>query len=289
MSRYAGDPDGEYVQSARERIYGRAASSREGRASLAVMALAVSVFLLIGAVSARQITGPGPARNILEAAVAVATEIDQVIAEDHEALRQMAESSDAASFTIPDYPIDVSLTRDEILNSSDAQLRGLILERSSGLIYASGLDAFDRTGNQSFSRFSSLGMLEFAVGQVSAANHDRANALAIAFLLAVAATACFALLAGEGWRRLRAVGLGTLIGALPGVALFGLLWFIAGRVGGQNDFASDLRDIVQATLRAALRNYVVGLVLGAVLAAFGIGFGMAESRLATIPGRLDDE
>lgn len=289
MARYADDFDDGH-RSTRDRIYGDATSGRDGRRGLATMVLAVAVFLLVGAVSARQVTAPGPARDILESGIAVTTEIEQVIAEDHEAMRQLAESGSAATFTIPDYPLDVVLTRDEIVNSSDAELRKLVLERSSGLVYANGLHAFDRTGNQSFGRLSSKRLLEFGVSQVSQGTHDRANRLSVLFLLVVAGAGCFVVLSGEGWGRLRGLGFATLGGAIPGILVFGLAWFVAGRLGGSDPFETDLREIIQTTLQAPLRNYLVALTLGAVLAAMGVAFGLIESRVvpAVEPAEVED-
>lgn len=266
-------------RSTRDRIYGNATSGRDGRRGLATMVLAVAVFLLVGAVSARQVTAPGPARDILESGIAVTTEIEQVIAEEHEAMRQLAESSSAATFTIPDYPLDVILTRDEIVKSSDAELRRIVLEHSSGLVYANGLHAFDRTGNQSFGRLSSKRLLEFGVSQVSQGTHDRANLLSVMFLLIAAGAGCVVVLSGEGWGRLRGLGFGIAGGALPGIIIFGLAWAAVARTGGSDPFEADLRDIIQTTLQAPLRNYFVALVLGALLVALGIAFGIVESRL----------
>ena len=279
MARYADDFDDGH-RSTRDRIYGDATSGRDGRRGLATMVLAVAVFLLVGAVSARQVTAPGPARDILESGIAVTTEIEQVIAEDHEAMRQLAESTSAATFSIPDYPLDVVLTRDEIVKSSDAELREIVLERSSGLVYANGLHAFDRTGNQSLGRFSSKRLLEFGVSQVSQGTHDRANRVAVLFLLLAAGAGCVVVLMGEGWGRLRGLGFATLGGAVPGVIIFGLAWMAVGRVGGSDPFEKDLREIIQTTLQAPLRNYFVALALGALLVALGIAFGIIESRLA---------
>lgn len=278
---YERDSDYGTTRAARDRIYHDATSGRDGRRGLAVITLLVSVFLLVGAVSARQVTAPGPARDILESGIAVTTEIDRVIAEDHEALKELVRASSANTFAIPDYPLDVVLTRDEILNSSDAELERLVLERSSGLVYGSGLEAFDRTGDQSFGRFSSQGLLELAVGQISESNHDRANLLSLAFMLAVAATGCFVLLTGHGWGRLKGLGLGVLGGALPGLLLFGFAWFMVGAIGGSDPFVEELRDITRTTLSAPLRNYIVTLILGVALLALGIVFGMLDSRVAS--------
>ena len=64
--------------SARDRLYGHATASSEGRRNFVVVLLTVSIFLLVVSVSCRQATAPGPARNILEAGLVTLTDLDQL-------------------------------------------------------------------------------------------------------------------------------------------------------------------------------------------------------------------
>lgn len=289
MNRYGTATSEPSVRSARERIYGSATSGRDGRRALAGILLAVSVFFLVGAISFRQVTEPQYAQDVLKSGIAVTTDIDSIIAENHDALRQLVEASPTATFTIPDYPLDIVLTRDEITRSDDTQLRDLVLQRSAALVYAEGFAAFDRTGNQQVSRFSSQGGLEFAVGQVSEDSHASANLLAIVLVFATAVSACFLLLVGHGWGRLRSLGFAVLAGAIPGLIFTGLARLLADSAGGSDPFVADLRSIVRTTLNVPLRNYVVVVVLGALLTATGVLFGMLESRIGGPAGdEVDD-
>jgi hypothetical protein len=267
-------------RSARERIYGDATASRDGRKALVSGLLAVGVFLLILTLSARQSTDPAPAQRLIESGIAVTTDVDGVIAENLEPLRELARGSNAQVFAIPGYPLEVFLTRDELLNRTPAQIRDLVLSRSSAVVYTQGLGAFDRTGNQSLSRFSSQGLLEFGVGQLSQSTNDRASMASLALALLVAVAACGVLAVNSGWTRVRVLGTATLVGALPGVLLFGLAWYGAGRVGGGDPFVEDLRGIARTVVAVPLRNYVVVTALGAVLAASGILLGRVSARMA---------
>ncbi|MEO7651776.1 MAG: hypothetical protein ABIZ80_15025, partial [Bryobacteraceae bacterium] len=109
MQRYASAHPASEGHSHRDRIYGSATSGRDGRRALAGILLAASVFLLVGAISVRQVTEPRYAHDLLESGIAVTTDIDPVISENHEALRQLVQASSSATFTIPDYPLDIVL------------------------------------------------------------------------------------------------------------------------------------------------------------------------------------
>ena len=288
MNPYENTPPHAEAHSTRDRIYRSATSGRDGRRALFAITLAISVFLLVGVFSLRQVTEPGRAHDLLESGIAVTTDIDSVVAENHDALRQLVEASPTASFTIPDYPLDIVLTRDEITKSSDTQLRDLVLQRSAALVYAEGFAAFDRTGNQQVSRFSSQGGLEFAVGQISEDTHARANLLSVALVFATAISACLLLLVGDGWGRLRALGFAVLAGAVPGLIFTGLVRLLADSAGGSDAFVADLRIIVRTTLGVPLRNYLVVVALGLVLTAAGVVFGVFDGRLHEADDGFDD-
>lgn len=264
----------------RERIYYAATTSHDGRRTLLSGALALTVFLLILALSARQVTAPGPATRTIEGGIAATTDIDRLIAEDQPALKQLAQSNPASTFPIPGYPIRIYVNRDEV-NLPPAQLRDHLLARSSAIVYKEGLSAFDRTGNQSFSRFSSLGLLDFLAGQISESNHDRATLVALLLTVALAILSGWVLVSHHGWSRMRVIGIAALAGALPVVFLFGFAWFMAGQVGGNDPFVHDLQDISRSVLMVPLRNAAIVAVGGAILTALGPAFGYLERRLAT--------
>ena len=125
-------PD-EYDLDVRDRVYGRATSSSEGRRSIVVVLLSVSVFIVVFAVSCRQVTAEGPARNIIESGLVSLTDLDQLLADQGPALRQAALESQDQGISFDGYPLDIVLTRDEVLKSSDAQLRDIILRHEPRL------------------------------------------------------------------------------------------------------------------------------------------------------------
>ncbi|GMV85414.1 MAG: hypothetical protein AMXMBFR80_12700 [Dehalococcoidia bacterium] len=269
--------------SLRDRLYGTATTTSEGRRSLVAALFAASLFLLITAISVRQVTTPANALPVLQSGIAVVTDVNQLVADDAPRARDQARNSDGEVFTLPGYPLDVALSRSELLDLTDARLASLLVQRSAALVYADGLAAFDRTGEQSLDRFSSQGLLELAVSQVSQSTHDRATLAAAILALSTAGLGALFAATGEGWGRLRGLGLAIAVGSVPGLLLFGALWWLAGRLGAGDPFESDLREIVRAVFEVPLRNYSIVLATGLALVAASIVLALIERRLAPAP------
>lgn len=275
--------------SVRDRVYGQATSSRDGRRSFVGVLLAVSVFVLVTSVSCRQVTAPGPARNLLESGIVTLTDIDQFIADDGPALRQFALESQEPTVEVAGYPLDIVVTRDEVLNSSDEQLRTILLERSSALIYAEGLEAFDRTGEQSLRRFSLQGLLELGVNQVSEDTHDRATLFSAIALAACAVLGAILAATGEGWGRMRSVGVAVTTGAVPVLLIFIGLRFMAGAIGGGDPFVAGLRDITESALSVPVRNALIVIAAGLVVIAASFVLARLERMLTPAQPAPEEE
>ncbi len=278
----------DYDVDVRDRVYGAATSSREGRRSIIVVLLAVSVFVLVFSVSCRQVTGQAAARNILEAGVVNLTDLDQLLADEGPELRQAALESTDQVVTFPDYPLDIVLTRDEVLKSSDAELRTIILERSSALIYVDGVSAFDRTGSGSVRRFSLQGVLELAVGQVSSENHSRATFFALVSLAGCVLAGVATAATGQGWGRMRGVGMAMGAGAVPVILLFFVARLAVNAVGAGDPFEENLRDTASAALTAPIRNGLIVLGAGVAVVVAAVVLSRVE-RLAGQGSRESQE
>jgi len=266
-----GDSTAGEFQHRRERFFhAHDDAGTHGRRTLCAAALVVSVFILVLSLSIRQSTEPGAASNVIQAGVAVTTDIDRVLAGNIDQLRLEAQAGTAQSYNIPGYPLAVYLSREELATLSTPQLRALVLARSSALVYRDGLGAFDHTGHQSLSRFSSQGLLKLTVGELSQSTHDRASAVMLVSLIATVLSVVGLVVSSEGWSRMKRLGLALAVGTAPGVILFGLAWLLAGFVGGSDPFEQSLRDIARAVVSVPVRNFGVAAVLGGIIALAGI-------------------
>lgn len=247
--------------------------------------LGVLLFLLVGALALWQVTAARPARNVLEAGIVALTGIDTVLAENERELREFARASDQRTFVIPGYPLPVQLTRDEVLELERPELREVVLERSSAIIYRDGLDAFDRTGSQSLNTLSSEGLLEVAVGQLTEDAHGRAT-LVVSVLAVLAALAALAVaFKANGYRKVTTLGAAALPAGIAGAAFTFAAGWLAGQVAGDDDFARDLREVVDAVVDVPLRDFAVLAGLGLALIVTGVLFSVAARMVpAAGPG-----
>lgn len=241
--------------------------------------LCLSTFLLIAATSCAQVSSEERALDLIAAGVATTSDLDALLAEQYEPLRELVEETDDLTYTIPGFPVEVVLAREEILQLSQEQLRQLVLQRSSAIVYEQGLDAFDRTGEQSVSTFSLQGLGERTLGWVDATAHDRA-VVASWILLGVAVLGALGVLAtGRGFDRFRSFGLAIVFAALPGLLASFAASFVVGRIGGSDPFSEDVRTILETVLAVFRRNYLVALVFGMVVAASGPLLALASRRM----------
>lgn len=267
MSRYAGERK-EQPTGTRERIIhdvnARSASGREGGL---LFGLAIVTFLLVAAISVRQATDPGRAANVLANAVAATTEIDPLLREHLAAMKSDAQAGRSELLTLPGYPVDVYLTRDEVLKLDETGLRDLILRRSASIVYDEGLKAFDHTGHQDLGLLSVQGQMDLVIDKLTSGTHGRAGLAAAILGLLFVALAVPLLLLAEGNTGFRKAGVAIASGAGFGLLLSALAWAGAGLVGGGDPFVTDLRDIVRTLLATPMRNYVVVAIAGVLIAA----------------------
>lgn len=275
-------PPDEASRPRRHRAAERHAHHYDGSTAIYSIALGFCVFLLIGAMSLRQVSDPGSARKVLSSAVATSTEIDLLLRDHASELRDAARAG-IERLELPGYPLDVILTRDEVLTLDDIALRRLILDRSSAILYRDGLAALDETGERSIGTFSSTGLLDLAVGATSESMHDRATIASIVLALLTGLAALGVLVRHEGYARMRSLGLATLVGAGAGLAVTVGMYFLAGNAWSGDPYSDDIADIVRTVVDVPLRNYAITTALGIVIALLSMVFTRLAAREPAAP------
>lgn len=261
----------------RDRLH-RATGYHSGRRALLCGLFALSLFLAIGALAARQATSPNAARNILGAGIARITSLDRLLAEDLPGANRAG--TDAASPALPGFPIEIHLTHADIAGKSTADVRTLVLDRATARVYNDGVKAFDRTGQQSVSRFSGEGVLSTLADQITNANHDRATvALVVLVILTAVAAGAVVLSAGEG-ARARLLGIGILAAGLPGLLLSVAAWFVLGSIGGGDPFDGALRSLGRSVLDVPLRDFAIVTGLGVAVLLVGPAISLGSRPFA---------
>lgn len=271
---------------AKARALGRSPMGYDGQAAFYAFAFGICVFFLVAAVSLKQATAPGNAIRVLESGIGTLSEIDILLAQHGDELRTLARNSKESSFEIPGYPLHVTVTRDELLNKSNAELRDILLERSAALVYVEGIGAFDQTGNQSLGFLSTEGLVNQLAGQLSKTTYDRAKLASSVLVILGGLAGVAVVLRNRGFKRMRMLGVATAAGAIPGyLGSLGAGWLL-GKVGGGDDpFRADLEAIVKAVASIPERNYLIASAAGLMVTALAIVFGIVDGQF----GRDRDE
>jgi hypothetical protein len=251
--------------------------------------LGLLVFFLIGAISARQLSEEGNATSLLEPLIAAITDIDTYLAETVPDLRRLAEVESDQPVPLPGYPLDVTLTREEAATATVPELRDIILERSAAIVYEDGSSAFDTTGQQSLSSFSSEGMLTFALDRLTSSTYDAATIATIALAIVTALLALAAVFRNSGFGRVRTIGLAALGGGVAGLALaLGVEWLIDRSWGG-DPFSDEIGRVLSLAADVPVRNYMVTAGLGLALVAVSVVLGLIARSVESRADRRDDE
>lgn len=249
----------------------------DGSGSMYTFLLGLLLFLLIAALSVWQLTAQETADRLTRRGIVSLTDIDTVIAESRPELERLATAGQPVS--IPGYPLDVALEPDEATRP-DAELREIVLARSSELIYSQGLRAFDRTGDQSLSLFSSQGILERFISLLSKENHDRAG-IAVYVLGALTGLAAFgAIVRNRGYGKLRSPGVAALVAGLAGLVLFGVIVkFLFGQWwGGGDPFQDEVSGLVDDAIGIFRLNFIIAGALGIFLIVVSLVCTLLEER-----------
>ncbi len=264
---------------ARERMFAaRDDTGPTSGARLMATLLAAAVFLLIASLSLYQVSKPGPATAVLAAEIASTTEIDLLLAEHLESVRQLAVDERLEVAAIPGYPIGAFLTAEELRDLDTAAVRKRLLEQSAAIVYLRGTDAFDRTGSQDVEALSREGLIQREFGLLTDSTHDRARTFLLVAVVLVGLGACLTFLLAEGPGRFSLLGAGVFFGALAGLLFSGLARLLVDSLGEGDPYLSDVGRLARAIVDVPLRNYAIVTGLGAVIWLIGPALSLQVRR-----------
>lgn len=258
----------------RQRLGPRGDSDLGGRGTILLALIAASVFVAVGSLSVRQVTSPETALPILGAGISSIVDLDRYLADQMPAIEEQLAAPENDFVALPGFPIDVFVT-DEDLSAGPDELRALVLSRSAVRLYAEGSSAFDQTGNQSIKLLSGEVVIRLVVNRVNADTYRIAGWCALISSVVIAGSAAILIL--QQRRLSRSVGGAILIGALPGIALSVLAWFLAGLYGpGPDLYAAEVRSVIRAGIEISFRNYAIAATAGVALAGLAFVASLLE-------------
>jgi hypothetical protein len=230
-----------------------------------------------------QVTAEGASKRTLRRAVAALSEIDPLLDRNYDALRtQAAASGPGDTLGLRDFPIDVRLTRDEVLNSNKQSMRDLLLNRSADAMYAHGTDVLRETdvSTQDVGTFSIAGLTDNGLGLLRSRNHDIFGVLT--FVLAALCLALGATLAAlcRGFGRLASVGAVVVMASVPMLLTgIGARFYMRIISSDDNEYVQhEFLSIGQGLAWIPIRDGIAFTVLGLAFLVVGVGCAMWADR-----------
>jgi len=245
----------------------------------AAIGLAMALLALLVALNLLQLTAPGPAHRALRRAVASLTEIDSLLTAQVPALREQANTSPDEPLSLPDYPLNVTLSPQEA-QKPPTEMRDLLLDRSADKVYQEGTAAF-RQGGQGgdSSRLSVQGAVRTGLGLLTAGNHDALRWTTVALGILCGALSGALLFRTPGYGRLVALGSVVATASMLFLLLTAVVRLILAVAGWATDdyITVQLLDLAKGAAWLPVRN---GLALG--------GLGLALLALGLLGWRLSE-
>jgi hypothetical protein len=272
-----------------ERPYSESAHSGPFLRALLVAALALAVALLVASLSAMQVSERDNALPVLGASVEALTEPELLVSRHLDTLHEQARENPDQAVIVPGFPIEVSLSAEETTTLDGPALADLLVDRASVLLYADGMDAFDRTGNQHVDRFSWQGVVRALDGRLTKDAHASATTAFTVMLFVTAGLAVPVVLSYREDRRLRALGIAVLAGSLSGLLAVIFAIFMVSQIGSDDPFVKDVREIVKDVFAVWRRNYTIVVILGVVMTATSLVLRFVSGRQPELAMEGDDE
>lgn len=248
--------------------------------------LTLSIFLLLVALSAMQLTQRGPAERVLRQALLIITEADALLDLHYDELGASADAGETEPLRLTNYPLDVTFTAHEVRSMTREQFRDALLDRSAALVYEAGAAALraDPTSPEP-SVFSTPGAVRLSLDIL---NRDTFEVLRVVTFTLGATSAILALalvLVTRGYGRLAAIGLSASLAAIPF-----MLAAVAIRYGLRVGEDAQEEYLVRAFLNlgaevcwVAIRNGIAFSVLSALFLLAGLGLAMwSDARGAAL-------
>jgi hypothetical protein len=245
----------------------------------AAIGLAVALLALLVSLNLFQLSATGPAHRALRRAVASLTEIDSLLAVQGPALREQASASPDEPLSLPDYPLNVTLSPQEAQQPAP-NVRDLLLDRSAEKVYQEGTAAFRQEGGSGDpSLLSAPGAVKAGLGLLTAGHHDALRWTTIALAILCGTLSGVLLLSTPGYGRLVTLGGVVAAASMLFLLLTAAVRLVLAIAGWATDdyITGQLLDLAKGTAWLPIRDGLAVGGLGLALLALGLlGWRLTE-------------
>lgn len=242
--------------------------------------LALDLIALLFAISFATMSASGPAERALGRSVAILTEVDTYLDEHFAAIQQRASQTPGERVTLPDYPLDITFSSEEVRQADRDQFRVLLIASSGAFVREHGMSAFD---HQEGSGVSAAAGIRAGMGLLRPIPH--AFFVALSGLLGLAALAIIAVLvrAGHPSAALRSIGLVMVVSSTAFLWLSIAAWLLFRILASINDdyLSREFLALAQNLTWAPIRDAFIVMVGSAAIAGAGVALGGADRTRPT--------
>lgn len=177
--------------------------------------LFLDIIVLLFVLSLANVTAEGPAKRTLGQSVAILTEVDTFLDGRYESLRVEAARTEEPSLALPDFPVPVSFTPDEVQQLSRDELRALLLDRAAAVIYDDGTAVMKENRGAEVSFFSPQGALRSGMDFLRPTPHRALNIVTIVLASIAGLLAAGLVASTRSYGKLLGIGLPVFLAAVP--------------------------------------------------------------------------
>lgn len=248
--------------------------------------LVLDMVALLFVLSIANITASGPAQRGLAHSIAVLTEVDAYLDDHYETIRQEASETSEDPVALPDFPVQVSITHQELLAGDRDSFRTLLLERAAAAVHDQGVSVMREGRDSEATFFSTQGAIRTGMDFLRPTPHRVLTYVTVGFAVVAGLLAAGLFLSARGYGRVFGPALAVLLAATP-FLIFAVAVRFALRVAadGVDDYLSrEFLELGQELTWAPIRNGIILTVgsgalflVGALLARWD-DLGLAGSR-----------
>lgn len=248
--------------------------------------LVLDMMALLFVLSFANITASGPAQRGLAHSIAVLTEVDAYLDDHYEAIHQEASETSEESVALPGFPVQVSITPQEVLAGDRDEFRTLLLGRAAAVVHAQGVSVMREGRDSEATFFSTQGAIRTGMDFLRPTPHRVLNYVTIGFAVAAGLLATGLFLSARGYGRVLGPGLAVLLAATPFLILAVAVRFALRVAADSADdyLAREFLELGQELTWAPIRNGIIltagsgALFLVSALLARWDDLGLAGSR-----------
>lgn len=248
--------------------------------------LVLDMMALLFVLSFANITASGPAQRGLAHSIAVLAEVDGYLDDHYDEILKNANDTPEQPVTLPDFPVPVSITPQEVLAGDRDSFRALLLERAAAVTHDQGASVMREGRDSEATFFSTQGAIRTGMDVLRPTPHRILTYVTIGFAVVAGLLATGLFVSARGYGRVFGPALAVLLAAAPFLILAVAVRF-ALRVAadGADDYlAREFLELGQELAWAPIRNGIIftvgsgALFLVSALLARWDDLGLAGSR-----------